>query len=58
MPADYSRSKNNHVVGLYAHHAFLTNNERSSWIVDSGAVSYVSRCEQVNQFHKIGCSRR
>ena len=30
-------SKNEHVVGLFAYHALTTNNnEKSSWIVDSG----------------------
>ena len=40
-----SRPKNDHVVGLFAHHALLTNNERSSWILDSGAM-----CHDVNKF--------
>ena len=37
-----SCSKNEHVVGLFAHHALTTsNNEKSSWIVDSGATCHM-----------------
>ena len=35
MPVGSSRSKNDQVVGLFAHHALSTNNEKSSWIVYS-----------------------
>ena len=48
MIADSSYSKNHHVVGLFAHHALLTNNERSSWIVDSEVTCHM--CHDVNKF--------
>ena len=42
-------SKNEHVVGLFAHHAFTTNNnEKSSWIVDSGATCHM--CHDIDKF--------
>ena len=37
-----SCSKNEHVVGWFAHHTLTTNNnEKSSWIVDSGATCHM-----------------
>ena len=44
-----SCSKNEHVVGLFAHHALTTNNnEKSSWIVDSGATCCM--CHDIDKF--------
>ena len=44
-----SCSKNEHVVGLFAHHALTTNNnEKSSWIVDSGAICHM--CHDIDKF--------
>ena len=44
-----SCSKNEHVVGLFAHHALTTNNnEKSSWIVDSGATCHM--CHDIDKF--------
>ena len=44
-----SCSKNEHVVGLFAHHALTTNNnEKSSWIVDSGATCHM--CRDIDKF--------
>ena len=47
MPANFSHSKNDHIVGLFAHHALLTNNERNSWIVDFGVTCHM--CPDVNK---------
>ena len=42
-------SKNEHVVGLFAHHALTTNNnEKSSWMVDSGATRHM--CHDIDKF--------
>ena len=44
-----SCSKNEHVIGLFAHHALTTNNnEKSSWIVDSGAIRHM--CHDIDKF--------
>ena len=44
-----SCSKNEHVVGLFAHHALKTNNnEKSLWIVDSGATCHM--CHDIDKF--------
>ena len=44
-----SCSKNEDVVGLFAHHALTTiNNEKSSWIVDSGATCHM--CHDIDNF--------
>ena len=44
-----SCSKNEHVVWLFAHHALTTNNnEKSSWIVDSGATCHM--CHDIDKF--------
>ena len=44
-----SCSKNEHVVGLFAHHALTTNNnEKSSWVVDSGATCHM--CHDIDKF--------
>ena len=46
---DPSCSKSEHVVGLFAHHALTTNNnEKSSWIVDSGATYHM--CHNIDKF--------
>ena len=38
-----------HVVGLFAHHALTTNNnEKRSWIVDSGATCHM--CRDIDKF--------
>ena len=42
-------SKNEHVVGLFVHHALTTNNdEKSPWIVDSGATCHM--CHDIDKF--------
>ena len=47
-----SCSKNEHVVGLFAHHPLTTNNnEKSSWIVDSGATCQM--CHDIDKFIKM-----
>ena len=44
-----SCSKNEHVVELFAHHALTTNNnEKRSWIVDSGATCHM--CHDIDKF--------
>ena len=44
-----SCSKNEHVVGLLAHHALTTNNnEKGLWIVDSGATYHM--CHDIDKF--------
>ena len=44
-----SYSKNEHVVGLFAHHALTTNyNEKSSWIVESIATCHM--CHDIDKF--------
>ena len=44
-----SCSKNEHIVGLFAHHALITNNnEKRSWIVDSGAICHM--CYVIDKF--------
>ena len=38
-----------HVVGLFAHHALITNNnEKRSWIMDSGATCHM--CNDIDKF--------
>ena len=44
-----SCSKNEHVVGLFAHHALTTNNnEKNSWIVDPGVTCHM--CHNIDKF--------
>ena len=49
MKVEPSCSKNEHFVRLFAHHVLTTNNnEKSSWIVDSGATSHM--CHDIVEF--------
>ena len=49
MKVEPSCSKNEHVVELFAHHTLTTNNnEKSSWIMDSGATCHM--CHDIDKF--------